>query len=231
MSDRLTVYDVFAVLVPGAVFNFLLAVTLKHFVDTEIFAWSGGFGDATVLVITGYAAGVLLQALGKAVSDTDRWRKRRGDPATTKLLLPDANRCTEEFKQEALMVIQRHYGTLPPVEDSRYQRALRERTNRVYKRIEAQDPTVSRFLAEHDQMRAYAVGFSLLAGLAIGGMPFPGGPSIFAHLAAAVGYAVLVRLALWRMEDKDETLGVHVLTRYLEAERQAGGEDVTKDMS
>jgi hypothetical protein len=120
-----------------------------------------------------------------------------------------------------LAAIQRRYGPLPPPDDEEgYRRALREQTYRVYKRIEAKDPSVARYLAEHDQMRAYAVAFLLLTGVAIGSAPVSGGPRLGVHLATAVGYAALTALAVWRMRDKDETLGVHVLNRYLEAERE-----------
>ncbi len=221
MADRFTVYDIFAVLVPGAVFNFLMAVTLKHFADSEIFAWSGGFGDATVLIITGYASGVLLQALGNAFTESSIWQQKRGGPATMSLLLPDTMRCTEEFKHEALAAIEKHYGPLPAVTDATYQRVLRERAFRVYKQVAADDPAVSRFLAEHHQMRAYAVAFFLLTVMALATIPLGGDLPVLAHLALAVGFAGLSCLAIWRMEDKDEVLGVHVLTRYLETARRA----------
>ena len=45
MQDRFTVYDVFAMLVPGVVFIYLLAFTLDRAVGIQIFDWTGSVGD------------------------------------------------------------------------------------------------------------------------------------------------------------------------------------------
>jgi hypothetical protein len=67
LQDRFTVYDVFAVLVPGVIFMYLLAFTLDRAVGVQLFDWKGSIGDAALLFVFGYAAGAFLQALGNAL--------------------------------------------------------------------------------------------------------------------------------------------------------------------
>jgi hypothetical protein len=69
LQDRFSVYDVFAVLVPGVIFMYLLAFTLDRAMGVKLFDWTGSVGDAALLFVFGYAAGSLLQALGKALID------------------------------------------------------------------------------------------------------------------------------------------------------------------
>lgn len=214
MTERFTVYDIFAVLVPGAVFDFLLVLTLRHAADLRLFDWTGGFGDATVLIITGYASGVLLQALGNALTQSPPWRWYRRVPATAAVLLPNSRHFSEEFKGETLTALQECYGSLPAPQDATYTHRLREMTFRAYKHVEAIDPQVHRHLAEQHQMRAYLVGFALLTIVALVSIPF-GGRSLFFHLTLAAIYGVLTLLAGWRMENKDVSLARHVLTRFV----------------
>lgn len=56
MQDRFSVYDVFAVLVPGVIFMYLLAFTLDRAVGVKLFDWTGSVGDAALLFVFGYAA-------------------------------------------------------------------------------------------------------------------------------------------------------------------------------
>ena len=215
MTERFTAYDIFAVLVPGVVFDFLLAVTLRHAADFPLFDWTGGFADATVLVIAGYAAGVFLQALGNAVTRSPLWRRYRGGLATAALLLPESRHYSDEFKHDALTALQARYGSLPSQQDPSYFRRLEELAFRAYKQVEARDPQVQRHLAEQHQMRAYVVGFALLAIVTLLSIPVGERPLLF-HVSLTAIYGGLTLLAGWRMANKDVTLARHVLSRFLE---------------
>jgi hypothetical protein len=78
LQDRFSVYDVFAVLVPGVIFMYLLAFTLDRAMGVKLFDWSGSVGDA---------AGALLQALGKAPIERPWLWIRGGQPTATLLML------------------------------------------------------------------------------------------------------------------------------------------------
>jgi hypothetical protein len=67
LQDRFTVYDVFAVLVPGVIFMYFLACTLDRAVGVQLFDWKGSIGDAALLFVYRYAAEAFLQALGNAL--------------------------------------------------------------------------------------------------------------------------------------------------------------------
>jgi hypothetical protein len=77
LQNRFTVYDVFAVLIPGVTFLYLLAFTLDRAVGVRLFDWTGAVGDAALLLIFGYATGTLLHALGNALIERP-WRFIRG---------------------------------------------------------------------------------------------------------------------------------------------------------
>jgi hypothetical protein len=87
LQDRFSVYDVFAVLVPGVIFMYLLAITFDRAMDFKLFDWTGRVGDASLLFVFGYAAGVLLQVLGKALIESS-WLWIRGGQPTATLLMP-----------------------------------------------------------------------------------------------------------------------------------------------
>jgi hypothetical protein len=215
LTERFTVYDVFAVLVPGAVFSFLLAVTLRDLAGIRILNWSGGFGDATVLLIAGYAAGVLLHALGNLLARVGKTRRRPGH-GTSSLLLPGSTHFSEAFKQEALSALEERFGALPASDHPDYRPLLDEKSFRLYKSIESTDTTVPRFLAEQHQMRANTVGFTILAVIAFATIPIVPSPPWQVHMALAGVYGLLASLSVWRMEEKGASLGRHVLARFLE---------------
>jgi hypothetical protein len=220
VTERFTVYDIFAVLVPGAVFSFLLAITLRELAGIRILDWSGGFGDATVLLIAGYAAGVLLQAIGNLAGRLTRSHQRRGH-AIARLLLPESAHYSDGFKREALGSVEKRSGSLPAPDHPEYRKLLDEKVFRLYKKIEATDSRVTRFLAEHHQMRAYAVAFTILALISLATIPLSSSPPCWVHLALAGTYGVLAALSIWRKEGKDIALARHVLARFLEPPERA----------
>ena len=105
MQDRFTVYDVFAMLVPGVVFIYLLAFTLDRAVGIQIFDWTGSVGDATLLLIFGYAAGTLLQAIGNGLVER-MWRRVRGGQPMATMLMSGSNKLSQGFKNEVLATLQ-----------------------------------------------------------------------------------------------------------------------------
>jgi hypothetical protein len=222
LTERFTVYDVFAVLVPGTVFLLLLAGTLRYLVGITAIEWTGGIGDATVLVVAGYATGVLLQAIGDAVTGSKPWRRWRGGPARVKLLLAEPGRFSEELRVEVLEALVARYGELPPPTDESYERRLREVTYRAFKHVRAGDPTVDRLLAEHHQMRAFMVGFVILAVIAIVSSPLPGPHPCVTHAGAAITYGTLALLLFRRMEKKDTDMANHVLARFIDDTTRSG---------
>jgi hypothetical protein len=162
MTERFTLYDVFAVLVPGVIFNFLIYTTLNHATNIEFIEWSGGFGDATVLVITGYASGIFLQGMGKLIVEST-WLYIRGGQPTATLLLEKSNILTSDFKNEVTKALANYYGELTITEGAKdYIKQLEEKTYRAYKKVSSIDPKTERFLAEHHGMRAFGVGFLIL---------------------------------------------------------------------
>jgi hypothetical protein len=212
MTDRFTVYDIFAVLVPGVLVSALLVVTARRLAGIEILDWTGGAGDAALLVIAGYAVGSLLQALGDLVVDP-LWLKLRGGQPTATLLLPDSDGLSDGMKEEILAALAVRYGTLPPPDPTgTYRQRLEEVTYRALKHERAKDPLTDRFQAEHHQMRAAAVGFAALAVLAASGPLLDSPTSWGANGGVAAIYALLCALALWRMEDKAVHFAKHVLT-------------------
>lgn len=229
MPDRFTVYDVFAVLIPGVVFGALLAVTLGLAYELDLASAMGTLGDGALVIavlVFGYAVGELLQALGKLVTSTVRRRCTGGMPATPRSLLPSDDPhaidiWTQEFKDAALAALQARYGTRPPgrADVTSYDH-LKGMTLQAYKWVEGKDTLVSRHLAQQHQMRAFSVAFTLLAIVAFTGAAYgawfsrttPVAPLIF--LGAV--YGVLATLAWWRMVEKDRTFAKHVLCRFLE---------------
>jgi hypothetical protein len=216
MTDRFTVYDIFAVLVPGAVFLLLLATTLRSLYEMTLVEWTGGFGDATILVIAGYAAGVLLQTIGVGVFGGRLWRRWRGGFARMDLLLAESTTYSEELRVEVLEALQQRYGELPAPEDARHRQRLREVTYRAYKEVRAIDPDTGRLFAEHHQMRAYTVAFAALAIVALVSIPVSGSCPYLLNIAAALAYLALAWLFAWRMERKDHELAHHVHARFVD---------------
>jgi hypothetical protein len=218
LQDRFTVYDVFAVLVPGAVFLYLLSFTLNRTAGIRIFDWTGGVGDATLLVIFGYAAGTLLQGTGSLLLEEIWLKSRKGKPMAT-MLMPNSKKHSEDFRSEVLTALNKLYGKPPFDEkDTRYRGELEERTYRAWKTVAPGDPQAQRFQAEAHAMRAFAVAFFLLflitllspvIGCFIGG----GTSNLITSVSLAIIYVLLFVAALWRMEDKSVTFARHVLIR------------------
>jgi hypothetical protein len=215
VQDRFTVYDVFAVLVPGVVFLYLLSFTLNRVAGISVFDWTGGIGDATLLVIFGYAAGTLLQAVGHLLIESI-WRRLRGGQPTATLLMSRSKKLSNDYKREVLGALEKLYGKLPVDEkEDRYRDALEERTYRAWKMVAAGDPQAQRFQAEAHAMRAFATAFVVLTLVAlIGGFFFGGEASRLATYGGlAVTYLLLFVAAVWRMENKSVTFAQHVLAR------------------
>ena len=205
MIERFTVYDIFATLVPGVVFAVLLMVTFENVLERDVVNWSGGFGDATVLVIIGYAVGVLLQAIGKAVIEPI-WLWIRGGLPSATLLYPNSKVLTAEMKQRISSAISTNIQeiNLPsrkPILPRRL-REVEEVTYRVYKTIADKDEIAPRFLAETHGMRAYAISFLLLSLITIIGSKLIGEFTWSIHGLFSILFAILALLAFRRMEDK-----------------------------
>lgn len=229
MPDRFTVYDVFAVLIPGVVFSVLLSVTIGTAYNLDLASLPGTLGDGALVLgvlVFGYAIGELLQATGKLVTSTVRHRLTGGMPATPRSLLPcddphAIDLWTQGFKDAALAALRARYGVAPPgpAETATYQH-LTDLTLRAYKWVEGKDTLVSRHLAQQHQMRAFFVAFAFLALVASGsashgawfGGPTPAAPLFFLSIL----YGILAALAWWRMVEKDRTFAKHVLCRFLE---------------
>lgn len=220
MTERFTVYDIFAVLVPGIVFDVLLVLTLQRLTCARVFDWQGGFGDATVLAVVGYATGSVLQAVGSAITQSDRWRKRVGNMASVEFLLPQSTRLSPDFKVEIVAALQRHYGELPQPDETEYIHRLREKVQRAYRQVRVSDPLLDRFRAETDQMRAHAVGLILLSLVTVGSIFLGSVRSVWEHLAWIIGYGVLAFIAFWRMKDKDRAFAYHLWPRFAEPRKE-----------
>ncbi len=228
MQDRFTVYDVFAVLVPGVVFMYLLAFTLDRAVGVQIFDWRGSLGDAALLLVFGYAAGALLQALGKALIEVP-WRWFRGGQPTATLLMPRSETLSENTKKDVLDALRTNYGELPPgEEDKGYRKLLEDRTYRAWKFVSPSDPQAQRFLAEVHAMRAFAAAFLILTVVTLAGAGIYGKGDITwrIHGTLTVLCLLLVLTLSLRMENKAETFARHVLVAFAEknSERKGSGE-------
>jgi hypothetical protein len=228
LQDRFTVYDVFAVLVPGVIFMYLLAFTLDRAVGVQLFDWKGSIGDAALLFVFGYAAGALLQALGNALIERPWLRLRDGQPTAT-LLMPCSKKLTGNTKEEVLKALRTAYGELPEGEKDRdYRKLLEDRTYRAWKTVAPNDPQAQRFLAEVHAMRAFAVAFLVLfvVVLAGAGIYGDGNMTLRTHGTLAVLYALLFVMAVWRMENKATTFARHVLIAFArrDSERKGNGE-------
>lgn len=228
MQDRFTIYDVFAVLVPGVIFMYLLAFTLERAVGVQLFEWTGSVGDAALLFIFGYAAGALLQALGKALIDGP-WRWLRGGQPTATLLMPDSKKLSPSTKGDMLGALRAAYGesSLGEKEEG-YRKLLEDRTYRAWKTVAPGDPQAQRFLAEVHAMRAFALAFLVLfvVVLAGAGIYGDGDMTLRTHGTLAVLYALLFLICVWRMENKAVTFARHVLTAFAKrvSERKEKGE-------
>ena len=107
MQDRFTVYDVFAVFVPGVIYMYLLAFTLDRAVGVKLFDWTGSVGDVALLFVFEYAAGALLQALGKALIESP-WLRIRGGQPTATLLMPASKKLPANAKVDVLEAFAEH---------------------------------------------------------------------------------------------------------------------------
>lgn len=217
MPDRFTLYDVFAVLVPGVIFIYLLAFTLDRAVGVELFDWTGGIGDATLLLIFGYAAGALLQALGNATIER-LWRRLRGGQPTATLLMPNTKTLSASSKRDVLDALDRSYGDSSADANSKeYRKLLEDRTYRAWKAVAPDDPQAQRFLAEVHAMRAFAVAFFVLAVVTLAGAGVYGNEDLSwrVHGTLALAYALLFVVSLWRMENKAVTFARHVLNAFV----------------
>lgn len=216
MQDRFTVYDVFAVLVPGVIFMYLLAFTLDRVVGVELFDWTGSVGDAALLFVFGYAAGALLQAFGKALIEAP-WRWLRGGQPTATLLMPNSRRLASSTKEDALGALRTAYGESPLGEnDKGYRKLLEDRTYRAWKTIAPDDPQAQRFLAEAHAMRAFAAAFLVLVVVTLLGAGIYGDEdmTLRTHGTLSVLYALLFLASLWRMENKAVTFARHALVAF-----------------
>ncbi len=218
MQDRFTMYDVFAVLVPGVIFMYLLAFTLDRAVGVQLFDWTGSIGDVTLLFAFGYAAGALLQALGNALYGRP-WIRFRGGQPTARLLMPGSSVLSENTKRDVLKALRAHYGELPLGEkDYGYRELLEDRTFRAWKTVSPGDPQARRFLAEVHAMRAFAAAFLVLFVVTLAGAAIyaTGDMTLRIHGTLAVLYALLFLTWVWRMENKAVTFARHVLVAFTE---------------
>lgn len=222
-------YDVFAVLVPGVIFMYLLAFTLDRAVGLQLFDWTGSIGDAALLFIFGYAAGALLQALGKALIEGP-WRWTRGGQPTATLLMPDSKKLSASTKGDVLATLGAAYGESPLGDrDEGYRKLLEDRTYRAWKAVAPTDPQAHRFLAEVHAARAFAVAFFVLFVVTLAGAGIYGDEdmTLRIHGTLAVVYVLLLSISLWRMENKAVTFARHVLFNFVEKttdERKGTGE-------
>jgi hypothetical protein len=227
LQNRFTVYDVFAVLIPGVIFLYFLAFTLDRAVGVRLFDWTGNVGDAALLLIFGYATGILLHALGKALIERP-WRFIRGGQPTATLLTQRSNKLSASTKSDVLKTLDNAYGPSPLGEkDEGYTRMLEDRTYRAWKAIADGDAQAQRFLAEVHTMRAFAVAFLTLAIVTVVGALLygDGGMTWKTHGTLVVVYGLLFVTMLWRMEDKAVTFARHVLSAFVESQqkKEAGG--------
>jgi small basic protein len=222
MIERFTVYDVFAVLVPGVVFNVLLAVALNYLCDVRLLNWQGGFGDATVLLACGYAVGVFLQAIGSVVVTSRPWCHIYGGHARFELLRPGANHYAEGYRLELVGALEDRYGALPLSDDEGYLSALRQQTYRAYKEVAVLDSKVERLLAEHYQMRAYMVAFTVLAIVSLATLSYSDHQSVETHLLASLVFLVLTCISGGQLRSKDVSLARHVHAIFLNLDRDPG---------
>jgi hypothetical protein len=228
LQDRFTVYDVFAVLVPGVIFMYLLAFTLERAVGVQLFDWKGSIGDAALLFVFGYAAGALLQALGNALIERPWLWVRSGQPTAT-LLMPSSKKLTGNTKEEVLKALRTTYGELPEAKRDRdYRKLLEDKTYRAWKTIAPNDPQAQRFQAEMHAMRAFAVASLILLTVTLAGAGIygDGNMTLRTHGTLAVLYALLFVTAVWRMENKAVTFARHVLIAFAKkvSERKGDGE-------
>lgn len=228
MQDRFTIYDVFAVLVPGVIFMYLLAFTLERAVGVQLFNWTGSIGDTVLLFIFGYTAGALLQTLGNALIERP-WRRVRGGQPTATLLMPDSKKFSENTKEDVLGALRIAYGQSSlGMKDEGYRKLLEDRTYRAWKTVAPTDPQGQRFLAEVHAMRAFAASFLVLFVVTLAGAVMYGDEvmTLRTHGTLAVLYVFLFLGALWRMEDKAVTFARHVLVAFTKKvnERKENGE-------
>ncbi len=135
MQDRFSVYDVFAVLVPGAIFMYLSAFALDRAIDIKPSYWTGSVCDVAFLFVFGYAAGTLLQALGKALLESP-WLWIHGAQPTATLPMPGLRKLSDVAKAHALEAIRAAYGELPMGEkDKGYRKLSEDRTYRAHGRL------------------------------------------------------------------------------------------------
>lgn len=227
MQDRFTMYDVFAVLVPGVIFVYLLAFTLDRAVGVQLFDWTGSIGDVTLLFAFGYATGALLQALGNALLGKP-WLWIRGGQLTATLLMSRSSVLSENTKEDVLETLRADYGEFPLSEkDDGYRKLLEDRTFRAWKSISPDDPQARRFLAEVHAMRAFAAAFLVLfvVTTAGAGIYAEGDMTLRLHGTLAVLYALLLLTSLWRMENKAAAFARHVLVAYAGKVSEREGSD------
>lgn len=170
------------------------------------------------MFIFGYAAGALLQALGKALIEGP-WRWVRGGQPTATLLMPDSKKLSASTKGDVLTAISAAYGESPLGDrDEGYRKLLEDRTYRAWKAVAPSDPQAHRFLAEVHAARAFAVAFFVLCVVTLVGAGIYGDEdmTLQIHGTLAVVYVLLLSISLWRMENKAVTFARHVLFNFAE---------------
>lgn len=98
MTSRFNVYDVIAVLVPGAVFLWGIQLPLRIQSGSDYVAMSGGVTEGGIFLLLAYAAGLLIQGLSYHLVEIPYYWLRKGAPSSGMLLRAD-NRFTEAVKK------------------------------------------------------------------------------------------------------------------------------------
>jgi hypothetical protein len=207
-----SVYEVFALLIPGAVL--LCGIALMGYAD-QVPAMLGAmsFGVTALAVLTAFVTGIMIQAVGKIVTRViERTLPSRRLQHFTRIITG----LNADQRERLLTVFAQRFGyrgrTIDPLEDPReFNRACKEAL--VELRSENVAQHVERLDAYETMFRGLASAFTIIAGVAVAGAALP---VVTASLLAAA------LLCYWRVVKSSELRYRELFLQVLVAARRAG---------
>jgi hypothetical protein len=173
---RFGLYDFFANIIPGIFFLWALAAVVEIPGLRQALPLAGGLAETSVLIVVGYLAGLLLQAVSQLVTErTLRWWW--GGFPSERWLLPEDEGLTAEYKTQLSQATNRRFNVAleaaPMKDGSKAQRRGRLKRNqeifyRCYRAVEKASGLPATFNAQYGLFRGLLTTFVLLAIVSLG---------------------------------------------------------------
>lgn len=184
MLAKFTLYDFIAVIIPGIFLLWALG-SFAGISELRAVSFAGSFADASVFIVIGYVAGLLLHAVGEQVTEKIVVAAWGGFPSGRWLFEHDS-RFSPEYRNELWATLERKFGFVRQTEAGigRRRAAVMRRNQeifyRCYRYVEKVSEMPQIFNAQYGLFRSLLTTFTLLLVIAIGvavmravrGLPF-----------------------------------------------------------